>query len=61
MLEAKEQEYLESKQLLHPRGYEDAHAYFADSLVLTTRAETYQTIIESLSDDAFESIFEESK
>jgi hypothetical protein len=51
--------YLTSKQALNPRSFEDAHGFYADSLVLTARAESYLAMYESLDVEAFEDIFED--
>jgi hypothetical protein len=54
-----EQDQLQAKQDLDPKLFEDPHSYYSNSLVLTTRAEAYHAILDSLSVDAYEDIFEE--
>jgi hypothetical protein len=58
-LQVRHDQYAEKKAGLHPRGFEDAHGFFAESLVLATRVESYLAIVNSLEIDAFEDIFEE--
>lgn len=53
-------EYLEAKRAIDPSGY-GAEEYYARSLVLAAKAESYGAIVESLNVDAFESIFEETE
>ena len=57
MLKEKHSEYLRGKQNLDPRGFEDAHNFFAASLVLMSKAESYQAMIESLTVAAYDEIF----
>ena len=61
LIKDRHEEYILAKSELSPRAYEDAHSFYADSLVLTARAESYLAMFESLSADAFDSIFEETE
>lgn len=59
LLQEKHDEYLSAKQSLNPAAVADAQKFFAASLVLAAKAESYLAIVESFNVDAFESIFEE--
>jgi len=54
------QSYLATKQGLDPRSFEDAHSFYAHSLVMTAKAESYLAMYDSLSVDAFDDIFEDN-
>lgn len=58
-IKGKHDEYMQAKSKLNPAAAEDAHKYFAASLALTVRAESYLAMHASYESDAFEDIFEE--
>ena len=61
LLKERHDQLKRAKEELDPRGYEDAHRYYADSLVTTARAEAYLAIHDSLIADAYDDIFEETE
>jgi len=61
MLADRRDEFRKARQDLHPGGFESAHKYFEQSLVLATVAETYNAIVDSLEADAYAELFEETE
>jgi hypothetical protein len=57
MIQEKHKDYLDQKQGLDPMSFEDAHNFFATSLVLSAKAESYNAMFESLTNAAYDDIF----
>lgn len=54
-------DYIAAKNALEPRSFADSHSYYASSLELSSKAESYLAVYESLTSEAYESIFEEEE
>ena len=61
LIQEKADGYKAEKSVIDPRGYDDAHGFYARALVLTAQFESYDAMFKSLDVDAFEDIFEEQE